>query len=1081
MRRIKTKASNNRLIFTFISIFFVFSSIFTLLNTTPTYATRLETLEKNLEAEQEEKAKEKNENDSEDDDNWLEKLEKDLEDEYEQEHYNGVGSICKDQSGAISWIICPTTGAVAKASDAIYSVIEDILQIKPNVISNDSTIHIVWQYTRDITNIVFIILLLTVVISHLTGFGLSNYNIKRILPRLVVVSILVNLSFIICQAAIDISNILGASLRGAFYSIEEQAIAKGATDAANISWSSVLTAITGTGVIAGTSIVITGGLGTFFWAIIPILLGAIVSVIIGLITISLRQGLIMVLAMISPLAFVCFLLPNTEGWFKKWKSLFMKMLIFYPMFSFLFGATHIAGWAIITSSVNADGEASDFGVIVGLVIQIFPLFGSWSLMKMSGTILGTINDKLHGLAAKPLAAINRNAMFRRDEAKSKYFGGTPKGLSQEIMQKVNDRQVKRMENIKRYNGRALERGIAYSDGSLRKKNGAWTKRAEDFYEMQADSMEDQETIARIKNDFNKGIGQIPNGSAAGTTQSMRLQNLDIKNMNAADNLKYQLARGATIDYDNAKGFYDRSIRAINAHFDDKNQNVQGYVAHDNITSEDLLRYNKILNVADGKTEEVHNLVADASYNYNAHRNVLQGKLNAYNTLTPATQDVVYHLEELTRNKNTADKVDLIISGLRTLNDRGDTDLMNKTIDEMLIDQRTGALKVQLGTNASQSLANFLMFEVKDKDPFLRRFGKYINLQTAKCFNADPSGDYRRNRNLTMDEYITGYYEDVDENGNKMLRKAKKSMTDLLNGTSFKNMERTTLENMTRRIAQSYTNKSNNTIDMEAYTNKLRSLDEATFANFISDQFSWLSGSEEITSFAKYITGVKKDDDGQYETDWKGIFGKQVAHTLTDDDKRLFEEFQSKRTKNFLKGQVANQVARTKSDVLNSIIAKFEIDADPSLSEEDRKEAAGQTFIESLNTDVYDNLISMYDKGFQGDTKANLVTAIHLNDPAQISRVRKKKSQRNIDDDAGHPTPSASPAPAYDPTLDARSDIHDIYHASRLNTADVTIFWNQARSKLIRLPDYDAKFGSIEAAINSYTDITTLYNDILSCL
>lgn len=420
----------NKLLFAFFGILFAITSILTLPLSAPAYADPPQSVEQKSEnndsSNTETTTDQPESTETDDEGNLLDKFEKKLEDNYAEKHNNGVGTVCDDQSGAIGWLICPTTGAVAKASDAIYSIIEDILEINPNAVTTDSTVHVVWTYARDITNIVFIIFLLIVVISHLTGFGINNYSLKRILPRLIIVAILVNVSFIICQIAIDVSNILGSSIRGAFYSIEEQAIAQGVASTVNISWSDVINAITTTGVIASAGIIFTGGidLGILFWALIPILLGAIASVIIGLITISLRQGLVIVLAMIAPLAFVCFLLPNTEGWFKKWKSLFMKMLIFYPMYSFLFGASHIAGWAIITSSVNAEGETSGFGVIVGLAVQIFPLFGSWSLMKMSGTILGTINQKLTGFTSKRLAGVYGAAAERKLYARQKYLNNS---------------------------------------------------------------------------------------------------------------------------------------------------------------------------------------------------------------------------------------------------------------------------------------------------------------------------------------------------------------------------------------------------------------------------------------------------------------------------------------------------------------------------------------------------------------------------------------------------------------------------------------------------------------------------------
>ena len=67
---------------------------------------------------------------------------------------------------------------------------------------------------RDFANIIFIIGFLIIVFSQLTSFGVSNYGIKRLLPKIIIAAILVNVSFYICAIAVDLSNILGNSLRG---------------------------------------------------------------------------------------------------------------------------------------------------------------------------------------------------------------------------------------------------------------------------------------------------------------------------------------------------------------------------------------------------------------------------------------------------------------------------------------------------------------------------------------------------------------------------------------------------------------------------------------------------------------------------------------------------------------------------------------------------------------------------------------------------------------------------------------------------------------------------------------------------
>ena len=334
---------------------------------------------------------------------------------------------CKDSLGEIGWLVCPTTGKVAEAVDWLYDKIEDVLKIEPVSTEDGSPIYEIWKYCLSLTNIVFIIFLLVVIYSQITGVGISNYGIKKALPKLIVTAILVNLSFLICSLAVDVSNIVGNGLRGVFTAVQESVVAGNAAGMtaetaieAKIAYAkSYAEAAGGIGLaaIAGVVALETGAI----WMLIPVVLGAIVAVVTGLITIALRQAVVALLIMIAPLAIVAYILPNTEKWFKKWKDLLIKMLVFYPMFSLLFGASSLAGFAIAASA--KDG----FGVLLGIAVQVFPLFFSWKLMQMSGTFLGTINAKMNGMAARPLAASRTWAGMRRAQTSAYFlqYGRTP--------------------------------------------------------------------------------------------------------------------------------------------------------------------------------------------------------------------------------------------------------------------------------------------------------------------------------------------------------------------------------------------------------------------------------------------------------------------------------------------------------------------------------------------------------------------------------------------------------------------------------------------------------------------------------
>ena len=347
---------------------------------------------------------------------------------------------CYDQVPGLGWLVCNATNALGKAVDSIYSQIEELLTIKPISFEESSPIYQIWQIMRDITNILFVVFLLVVIYSQITGLGISNYGIKKALPKLIIAAVLVNLSYLICALAVDLSNVIGASVRGLFDSIQTQAIdAGGFGGAANISWTDLTAALIGGGAVAGIAVI------HFIWPLIAALLGAIVSVLIGLVTLGLRQALVIILVMIAPVAFVLYLLPNTEKWFNKWKDIFISMIIFYPMFSFLFGAAKLAGWALIASALNS---GSAFMLIVGMAVQVLPLILAISLMKMSGTVLGAVSNKLSNIANKPQEGIRANLAQRQELARLRRINNSalPSASLQRYLDKRNRSRALDIEN-----------------------------------------------------------------------------------------------------------------------------------------------------------------------------------------------------------------------------------------------------------------------------------------------------------------------------------------------------------------------------------------------------------------------------------------------------------------------------------------------------------------------------------------------------------------------------------------------------------------------------------------------------------
>lgn len=356
---------------------------------------------------------------------------------------------CYDQTGALGWFICPLASVISGAVDTVYNLIEEILIINPVSTNPDSPVYMVWDYLRRITNVVFIIMLLIAIMSQLTGLGISNYGIKKMLPRLVVAAIVINLSFIVCQLAVDVSNITGMSIKNFLDSMTEEMIATADPAAANLGWGDLLVGILGgAATIGGVAIAtaVAGGLIGLFWLLLPILIAAFLAVIVGLLTIVFRQGLVMLLIMVSPLAIVAYMLPNTEKWFDRWRQLLIQMLFFYPMFAFLFGASALAGWVLILSADSV------FWVIIGLAIQVIPLFLAFSLMKMSGTILGRLSGAMDRLRGRAVAPARGWAASHQQVAKAKYLSSQPKAINipRRVSQNFARRRFRRAYDAGKY-------------------------------------------------------------------------------------------------------------------------------------------------------------------------------------------------------------------------------------------------------------------------------------------------------------------------------------------------------------------------------------------------------------------------------------------------------------------------------------------------------------------------------------------------------------------------------------------------------------------------------------------------------
>lgn len=307
----------------------------------------------------------------------------------------------------IGWIICPVTTFLSSLIDEMYGkVMDPFLEIgSSSLASEDGGLKKGWSEIRNIVNILLIAAFLVVIMSQITGIGLSNYGLKKAIPKLLISAILINVSFYICIIAVDISNILGNSLNSMFSDLSVPSEASGGFAEGNL-FSNIAV-----GVLAG-------GVGLYM-ALGPLLLAVVagvISILVGLVCLVFRQAGVIILIALSPLAMLAMVLPNTEKYFQKWQKMFIGLLIVYPIIGLVMGASGWAGSLLRSTGTDTNSQLMQ---IAGALVCLLPAAAIPTLSKKSldslGSVGGTIQNKLSGIGAK--ATDKDSALGRYDNYK----------------------------------------------------------------------------------------------------------------------------------------------------------------------------------------------------------------------------------------------------------------------------------------------------------------------------------------------------------------------------------------------------------------------------------------------------------------------------------------------------------------------------------------------------------------------------------------------------------------------------------------------------------------------------------------
>lgn len=256
-------------------------------------------------------------------------------------------------------------------------------------VSGTSVVNDAWTTIRDIANMGFIFILLYAAIKTILGGGSDT---KKLIVNVIVVAILINFSLFFTKIVIDISNILAILFYDA---IAPGALATGATTGLSYHFMQPLdlqsifnTAQSG---LAGGRLFTIGVMGTILALIVAFVFFAVSIMFV------IRIVVLIFVLILSPIAFMAFVLPALKSHADKWKDALLGQAFFAPIYFMLTWIVIVVAQGLLGASggdlataisgqTQPDGtitppDATNIGILVNFMIVIAMLIASLTIAK----------------------------------------------------------------------------------------------------------------------------------------------------------------------------------------------------------------------------------------------------------------------------------------------------------------------------------------------------------------------------------------------------------------------------------------------------------------------------------------------------------------------------------------------------------------------------------------------------------------------------------------------------------------------------------------------------------------------------
>lgn len=290
----------------------------------------------------------------------------------------------------LSWFGCAALQMLDEALAWLDARVHELLFIDKNIVDS---IKPSWVIFRNFAYIILIPLMLVMVIGTAVGVGIFDaYTVKKALPRMLAAVIFIALSFSICSFFINVTNIVGNGVGNILLNSGEKVSLDGINGAGSLT-----TGIFVAGVVYGFAGNITLGV------IGSLALVSAVGLFIGLVTILLREILLVILVVLAPIAILVWIFPGNDKLWTMWKTTFIAMLMMYPLIVLLIASGQFLAGSLNNISVE-NGDTDHLRALIAMIAYVAPFFMIPATFKYGlgvfGNLAGMVNDKTRGFFDK---------------------------------------------------------------------------------------------------------------------------------------------------------------------------------------------------------------------------------------------------------------------------------------------------------------------------------------------------------------------------------------------------------------------------------------------------------------------------------------------------------------------------------------------------------------------------------------------------------------------------------------------------------------------------------------------------------